>query len=116
MLHAFLQRVWTEEHVPTEWKRAVIVPLYKNKNQTDSNNYRGISLLCHSSKVYTSIILGRLRKRTDEILSEEQAGFRVGRSTVDQIFTLRQLAEKCTEFNQELYICYVDFRKAFDSV
>src|SRR2546426_10723825 len=54
----------------------------------DCNNYRGISLLCHSSKRYTSIILHRIRRRTDEILGEEQAGFRAGRSTIDQIFTL----------------------------
>ena len=50
------------------------------------------------------------------ILSEAQAGFGPGRSTVDQIFTLRQLAEKYSEFSKQLFVCYVDFRKAFDSV
>jgi exonuclease III len=116
VLHAFLQCVWTEESVPAEWKRAIIIPLHKKKDKMDCNNYRGISLLCHSSKIYTSIVLHRLRKRTDEILSEEQAGFRAGRSTIDQIYTLRQLAEKCTEFNKDMYICYIDFKKAFDSI
>jgi len=60
--------------------------------------------------------LDRLRSKTEEILSEEQAGFRASRSTIDQIFTLRQLAEKYTEFSKQLYICFVDFRKAFDSI
>ena len=60
--------------------------------------------------------MNRLRKRTEEILSEEQAGFRADRSTIDQIFTLRQLAEKYTEMNRGLYVGYIDFRKAFDSV
>ena len=82
----------------------------------ECNNYRGISLLCHSSKIFSRIILNRLRKRTEEILSEEQAGFRADRSTIDQIFTLRQLAEKYTEMNRGLYVGYIDFRKAFDSV
>ena len=45
-----------------------------------------------------------------------RAGFRRGRSTIDQIFTLRQLAEKYEEFGKQLYVCYIDFRKAFDSV
>jgi len=80
------------------------------------NNYRGISLLCHFSKLFTSSLLQRLKSETDEILVEEQAGFRVGRSTIDQIFTLRQLAEKYVEFSKELYVCYIDFRKGFDSV
>jgi len=52
----------------------------------------------------------------EEILTEAQARFRANRSTVDQIFTLRQLAEKYDEFGKELYVCYIDFRKAFDSV
>jgi Reverse transcriptase (RNA-dependent DNA polymerase) len=110
------QRIWNEEVFPTEWKKAVIVPLYKKKDKLDCNNYRGISLLCHSSKIVTAIIMERIKKRTEEILSEEQAGFRPSRSTTDQIFTLRQLAEKYTDFSRDLFVCYVDFKKAFDSV
>ena len=82
----------------------------------DCNNYCRISLLCQCSQMFSSIILQRLRKRTGEILSDEQAGFRAARSTIDQIFTLRQLADKYTEFNKDLYVCYIDFRKAFDSI
>ena len=48
--------------------------------------------------------------------SESQAGFRPGRSTVDQLFTLRQIAEKYLEKDLELYCCYMDFEKVFDSV
>ena len=81
----------------------------------DCNNYRGISLLCHCYKVFTAILMKRLTQRTDEILSEEQAGFRPGRGTIDQIFILRQIAEKYEEFGKDLYVCYIDFRKAFDS-
>ena len=63
-----------------------------------------------------SVILGRIKARTEEILSEAQAGFRPGRSTIDQLFTLRLLIEKYYEHGRDLYICYVDFQKAFDSV
>ena len=82
----------------------------------DCNNYRGVSILCHCSKVYSSILLRRLRKSTDEILAEEQAGFRAHRNTTEQIFVLRQLVEKYTEMNRELFIGYIDFKKAFDSI
>ena len=63
-----------------------------------------------------SVLLGRIKSRTEEVLTEAQAGFRPGRSTIDQLFTLRLLAEKYYEFWKDLYICYVDFQKAFDSV
>jgi len=56
-------------------------------------NYRGVSLLSHCGKVMTSIILQRIRLTTEEILSEAQAGFRAGHGTIDQLFTLRRLAE-----------------------
>ncbi len=64
-----------------------------------------------------SIILQRrILQRTEQIPSEAQAGFRPGRATVDQIFTPRQIAEKCLEKGKHLYCCYIDFQKAFDSV
>ena len=102
VLHMLCQRIWTTESFPDEWKKAIIVPIYKKKEKTDCNNYRGVSLLCHCSKVFTRILLERLRRRTEEVLAEEQAGFRAGRSTVDQIFTLRQLSEKYIEMNKGL--------------
>ena len=80
------------------------------------DNYRGVSLLSHCGKVMTSIILQRIRLRTEEILTEAQAGFLAGRSTIDQLFTLRRLAETYIEFSKYLYVCYVDFKKVFDSV
>jgi len=63
----------------------------------------------------TSIMLQRVRQRTEEILDEAQAGLRSGRSTMNQLFTLRRLAEMYSEFSKYLYLCYVDFQKAFDS-
>jgi Reverse transcriptase (RNA-dependent DNA polymerase) len=94
----------------------VIVPIYKKKDKLDYNNYRGMSLLSHYSKIFTSILMERIKKKTEEILSEEQAGFRLSRSMIDQIFTLRHMADKFTDLSRDLYICFVDFWKAFDSI
>ena len=92
------------------------MPIHKKYDKLDCANYRGISLLCHIAKAFSAILLQRVRQKTEDILAESQAGFRPGRSTIDQIFTLRQLAERYEEFGKELYVCYIDFRKAFDSV
>ena len=116
MMHSLCKTIWETEVIPEDWKKAVIVPIFKKKDKTDCNNYRGVSLLCHCSKIFTRILLQRMRNRTEEILSEEQAGFRANRSTIDQIFTLRQMAEKYIEMNRDLYVGYIDFKKAFDSI
>jgi len=71
-------------------------------------------LLPHCEKVMASVILQR--QRTEEILSEAQAGFRPGRSTIDELFTLRRLTEMYIEYGKYLYVCYIDFQKAFGSV
>lgn len=62
------------------------------------------------------IILNRLRNRAEEILSEEQAGFRPKRSTTEQIFNLRLLIEKHLQHQHDLYHNFIEFKKAFDRV
>ena len=84
-----------EKRVPVEWKKAIIVPIFKNKgSKLDCGNYRGISLISVPSKVFMRVLLNRIKPKIEEGLREEQAGIRGGRSTVDQIFALRQVLEK----------------------
>ena len=109
-------KIWESEVIPEDWGKAVIVPIFKKKDMMDCANYRGISLLSLAGKVFCSIIQSRIQKKTEEILSESQAGFRMGRSTVDQLFSLRQIAEKHMEIGRPLYCCYIDYQKAFDTV
>jgi len=61
------------------------------------------------------IILNR-RSKAEEVLSEEQAGFRAGRSTVEQIFNCRLIIEKHLQHQRDLYHNFIDFKKAFDRV
>ena len=81
-------------------------------------NYRGMSLFSIGlpGKVYTKISQQRMKKYVEESLAEEQAGFRAGRGTVDEIFVTRQLAEKFYEKNRTLYNNFNDLKQAFDSV
>ncbi|XP_048743103.2 uncharacterized protein LOC125656543 [Ostrea edulis] len=67
-------------------------------------------------KVLSRVILDRIAEVTDPLLRQEQAGFRKGKSSADQIFALRQILEQSNEWNSPLYINFIDFTKAFDSV
>ena len=62
------------------------------------------------------IILNRLKPQAEKIIAEEQAGFRAGRGTTEQILNLRILCEKYLQHQQDLYHVFIDFKKAFDRV
>ena len=63
-----------------------------------------------------NIILKRFRPQAEKIIAEEQAGFRAGRITTDQIFNLPILCEKYLQHQQDLYHVFIDFKKAFNRV
>ena len=82
--------------VPGDWRSAVIVPLYKGKGErTECKNYRCISILSMARKIYAGIILvDRVCRVTRGLIDDEQESFRVGKGSVDQIFTLKQKSKK----------------------
>ena len=62
------------------------------------------------------IILNILKPKAEKMIAEEQAGFRAGRSTTEQIFKLQILCEKYFQHQQDLYHVFIDFKKAFERV
>ena len=94
-----------------------IITLYKNKgDRSDCNNFRGISLLSVVGKAFARVVLTRLQVFANRIYPESQCGFRAERSTVDMIFSVRQLQDKCRKQQMPLYIAFIDLTKAFDLV
>ena len=67
-------------------------------------------------KVFNRVILERIKDAVDPQLRDQQAGFRKNRSCIDQIATLRIIIEQSLEWNSSVYINFVDYEKAFDSV
>ncbi|TKS64956.1 LINE-1 reverse transcriptase -like protein [Collichthys lucidus] len=80
------------------------------------SNYRGITLLSLPGKVFSGVLERRVRKIVEPRIQEEQCGFRPGRGTVDQLYTLSAVLEGAWEFAQPVYMCFVDLEKAFDRV
>ena len=116
-LHELLCLCWREGSVPSDMRSAKIVTLYKNKgDRSECNSYRGISLLSIVGKVFARFILARLQVLAARVYPESQCGFRAGRSTIDMIFSVRQLQEKCQEQNKPLFLAFLDLKKAFDLV
>ena len=116
LFHKIVSGAWQKSHFPTSWCEATIVPLHKKGSKAICDNYRPISLTSQTAKIFTRIILQRIRAVSSLVIQEYQAGFRPGRSTVDQIFTVRQILEKYLEFGRGLYQLFIDFRQAFDLI
>lgn len=79
----------------------MICPFYKKGNQLECKNYRGI--------VFLNLLLERLRPYAEKCIGTYQAGFRMGRFTIDQIFALRQILEKTRKYNIDTYHLFIDF-------
>ena len=108
--------IWKTGEWLTTWTQSLVITLPKKGNLQLCQNYRTISLISHPSKVMLKIILKRLQPQAEEIIAEEQAGFRAGRSITEQIFNLRILGKKYLQHQQNLYHVFIDFKKAFDRV
>ena len=103
---------------PEMWNISIITHIFKKGTRDDPDNYRGISVSSCVGKTFCSIINNRISQyiETNNILNNNQAGFRKGYRTTDQIFVLKTIVKKYLSLNRKLYACFVDFKKAFDSV
>ena len=115
-LTTICNRIWQAGEWPTPWTQSLVITLPKKGNLQQCQNYRTISLISHPSKVMLKVILNRLKPQAEKIIAEEQAGFRAGRSTTEQIFNPRILCEKYLQHQQDLYHVLINFKKTFDRV
>ncbi|MBJ5542592.1 reverse transcriptase family protein, partial [Salmonella enterica subsp. enterica serovar London] len=92
------------------------IPLPKKGDSKDCSNYRTIALIPHASKVLLKIIQQRIAPTIERELPDVQAGFRRGRGTRDHIANLRWIMEKAHEYQKSIYMCFIDYKKAFDCV
>lgn len=115
-LHDLILTIWSQERVPRQWTNSIICPLHKKGDKLDCRNYRGISLLSCAYKILSNILFRRLTPFAEREIGRYQAGFRRGRSTIDQIFTLRTILERGHEYKMPTHHLFIDFKSAYDSI
>ena len=103
--------MWHKEEIPKEWQLAIICPIYKKGDVSRYQNYQGISLLNTMYKVLSGIILTMITPYTKDIIGNYRYGFMRGKSTIDHIFTVKQLVEKHYEFDRDLHLLFVDYKQ-----
>lgn len=115
-LTCLFNKILKEQKVPDSWTASNIILLYKKGDPTDVGNYRPISLLPTIYKIFASCLEERLSPAIESHQPIEQAGFRKGFCTVDHIQVVEQVIEKYVEFRRPLYLVFIDYAKAFDSI
>jgi hypothetical protein len=80
-IHKLINSVWNKEELLDPWKESIIVPVHKNGDKTDCNNYCGISLLSVLYEILSNILFSRVSPHIGEIIGDHQCGFRRNRST-----------------------------------
>ena len=116
-LRAFLSSCLRQLKIPKIWRRALVVAIPKpNKPEGDPKSYRPISLLCIPFKILERLIYARIEPIVDPLLPQEQAGFRRGRSTVDQVTLMTQDIEDCFSAKKKAGAVFIDLTAAYDTV
>ena len=111
--------VFNEGIIPTAWTEGIIKPIYKNKGERNNpDNYRPITILSCMGKLFTTILNSRLTQyiQSQELLGEEQLGFRQNYSTIDGVYIVNALLEMLSNNNKSLYCAFIDLKKCFGSI
>ena len=101
---------------PQDWKRSVFIPIPKKGNAKECSNYQTIAVISHSSKVILKILQAVIQQYVNFKLPYVQAGFQKSRGSREQIANISWITEKAREFQEKIYLCFIDSVKAFDFV
>ena len=117
--HKLFNTILSLGTVPNIWCNGIITPIFKSGARNDPSNYRGICVSSCPGKLFFSILNQRLLGHAVSlnVLHKSQIGFLPKNRTPHHVLTLRTLIDKYVHGHREkIYACFVDFKKAFDSV
>ena len=97
-------------------KENIFIAIPKKTGTVECQKHRTICLISQIGKVILRVIGKRMKRKIQENVDEKQYGFRKGKGTRNAIFVLRMIIERSIEVLKDLYLCYVDFQKAYDMV
>jgi len=116
MLTKLFNKVYLSGNLPIEWRKSFFIALPKKANARRCPDHRTISLMNHVLKAYLKVILRRIYRQCDQHISVEQFGFRNGFGTRDALFGIQVLIQRCLDVDRDVYLCFIDYEKAFDRV
>ena len=101
---------------PDKLYKSTFITIPKKSSAVDCENFRAISMMSHVTKVIFWVIMLRIRNKIHPEISTEQYGYMKDKGTKNAIFVVRMLSERAIQMQQTMYLCFIDWKKAFDSV
>ena len=107
-----------KQYYPMCWKTGMIVNLFKSGDITNTDNYRGLTINSCLGKLFNTILNNRLLHFLDKnrLICDNQIGFKKKARTSDHIFIINTIFRKFCNAGKKVYVCFVDFKKAYDKV
>ncbi|KAI5754908.1 hypothetical protein M8J77_012531 [Diaphorina citri] len=116
ILKDLFDEIYKTGKFPEEWLHSIFVTLPKKTHPKSCKDYRTISLMCHALKLFLKIIQQRTFAKIEENIGSTQFGFRNGMGTREALFCLQILVQRCRDLSKDVFICFIDFEKAFDKI
>lgn len=113
---SLFNNIYSTGVIPNDWLRSTFIPLPKKQNAHLCKDYRLISLMSHFLKLFLRVLHTRLYRRCEEVSGDSQFGFKSGFGTREAIFSLQMLIQNCLDQRKDVFICFIDYEKAFDNV
>ena len=115
LAHFFNQIILTGS-IPEGWRESFFILLHKGGATNDANNWRPIAILRIAYKIFARLLHTRIKGTLEAAQSDEQYGFRPGRSTTDALLIAETVISRSLEYNFDVWMVSIDLRKAFDRV
>lgn len=116
ILHKLFNNIYNTGTFPKEMMRSIFIALPKKPSAIECEDYRTISLMSHITKILLRIIMKRMRAKIHPEIGEEQFGFMPDKGTRNAVFVLKNIIERTIEMQQDVFLCFLDYKKAFDRV
>ena len=107
---------WKTQKWSQDWKKSILIPIPKKDSTKECANHWTTALISHASKVMLKVLHAMLQNYMNQELPDVQVGFRNDRGTRDQIANICWVIEKARGFQKNIYLCFMDYAKAFDCV
>ena len=111
-----INKIYDSGELPHGMLRSTFIALPKKAKAVECSQHRTISIMSHVTKILLRIIMLRMRNKIKSEIGDDQCGFDEGKGTTNAIYMLKTLGERAIEMQQDLFLCFIDYIKAFDTM
>lgn len=108
--------IYSTGHIPNDWLYSTFIMIPKTSKAVKCKDHRLISLMSHMLKLFLRILHTRMFRKLEELSGVTQFGFKNGMGTREAVFCLNTLIQNCIDQRKDVYITFIDYEKAFDTV